>query len=206
MSLLSDLLQNETQGAANSATPAKQPHETEGATASISNCSKISKVANAKNDKADHETEGTYSRLLQLAKAKGYAPALVHQLSEADLADCNTATDETLTSYLHALQTTADRKAGIVPEGYNDVAYCEECGPVWLFTPGAFHGCPWCWNRAHGKPIPRPPVRCIDCRYFNRASHAHLGHCAKGQAEPPAGLWDSDSRTCERFAPDVSED
>jgi hypothetical protein len=46
--------------------------------------------------------------------------------------------------------------SGQVPEHYTEVAHCKGCGPVWLWFAGDVLGCPWCWNRANGHPIPRP--------------------------------------------------
>ena len=55
-------------------------------------------------------------------------------------------------------------------------------------------------------PMPTPKrrasqIRCEACRHFQRLPHhAHLGHCAQGEPEPMAGLWDTDSRYCSPFA------
>ncbi|MFQ5643988.1 MAG: hypothetical protein ACE5FQ_09835 [Thiogranum sp.] len=54
--------------------------------------------------------------------------------------------------------------------------------------------------------VPEPticdrPVRCGDCIHFNRIDHPHLGHCAKGEPEAVAGLWDTDRRYCDCFLP-----
>jgi len=43
------------------------------------------------------------------------------------------------------------------------------------------------------------PVRCGECRHFERTDHPHLGHCAKGEPEAPAGIWDADQRSCNGF-------
>ncbi|MCU7873576.1 MAG: hypothetical protein KZQ91_12615 [Candidatus Thiodiazotropha sp. (ex Lucinoma borealis)] len=44
-------------------------------------------------------------------------------------------------------------------------------------------------------------VTCGDCMHFKRTDHPHLGHCAKGEPEAIAGLWDTDRRYCARFLP-----
>ncbi len=41
---------------------------------------------------------------------------------------------------------------------------------------------------------------CADCLHFNRIDHPHLGHCAAGEPEPIAGLWDADPRYCRSYA------
>jgi len=42
-------------------------------------------------------------------------------------------------------------------------------------------------------------VCCRDCMHFRRTDHPNLGHCAKGQPEASAGLWDSDRRYCGKY-------
>ena len=49
------------------------------------------------------------------------------------------------------------------------------------------------------KPDPWRVTRCGDCGYFKRIDHPHLGHCATGEPEPLAGLWDSDQRYCAQY-------
>ena len=36
-------------------------------------------------------------------------------------------------------------------------------------------------------------------RHFQRIDHPHLGHCAQGEPEAPAGLWDTDRRWCMKY-------
>ena len=91
---------------------------------------------------------------------------------------------------------------GVRPHNYNIVAKCKGCGPVWLWISGNVEGCPWCFNRATDKPIPRPhEIRCGDCLNFKRIPHPHLGHCTKGKPESIAGRWDDDEHMCDRFYP-----
>jgi len=91
---------------------------------------------------------------------------------------------------------------GIVPAHFTEQASCKQCGPVWLPTSQTVLGCPWCFNGAAGRPIPRPyPVRCAECVNFERIAHPHLGHCAKGKPEGITGLWDADKRFCNKYLP-----
>jgi hypothetical protein len=49
------------------------------------------------------------------------------------------------------------RERGEVPPSYTAVTVCAGCGPVPIF-PGVaekVEGCPWCLNRAAGRPVPR---------------------------------------------------
>lgn len=42
-------------------------------------------------------------------------------------------------------------------------------------------------------------ITCGECLHFERIDHPRLGHCAKGEPEAIAGLWDSDRRYCDKF-------
>ena len=48
------------------------------------------------------------------------------------------------------------REKGIVPDHYTAATNCEHCGPVpiWSGCPSEVKGCPWCFNRLKGLPIP----------------------------------------------------
>ena len=49
------------------------------------------------------------------------------------------------------------RERGEVPPTYTAVTVCRHCGPVPIF-PGVaekVEGCPWCMNRAAGRPMPK---------------------------------------------------
>jgi len=48
------------------------------------------------------------------------------------------------------------RERGEIPPDYIHKAICNGCGPVWLFVTGHVQGCPWCFNRKKGLPIPKP--------------------------------------------------
>ena len=48
------------------------------------------------------------------------------------------------------------RHRGIVPDHYTATTTCKHCGPVPIFEgmPDAVNGCPWCFNRLEGLPMP----------------------------------------------------
>lgn len=72
------------------------------------------------------------------------------------------------------------REAGIVPHSYTESTICRHCGPVPIFRgcPSEVLGCPWCFNRAKGLPVPRPP----------RASARGPGQTADGRSIPHSDL------------------
>jgi len=107
---------------------------------------------------------------------------------------------DTLAAFTRSLVQRREMEKGKVPLHYTERATCKQCGPVWLWFSGTVLGCPWCWNRTAGRPIPRPQsVNCGECSHFERTDHPHLGHCAKGEPEAIAGLWDTDRRWCESY-------
>lgn len=125
--------------------------------------------------------------------------ALAHPDERADLE----ATPEAMQAFAFALRLAEIRERGERPKHYTRAAFCEHCGPVWLFLGDATRvlGCPWCENTAKELPIPRPPVRCTDCRHW-RADAINptggLGSCAiEAPASKRAGsLWPRGEITC----------
>jgi len=67
------------------------------------------------------------------------------------------ADPDLLESMAHAVQTRRMRERGEVPRHYTHTTTCAHCGPVPIFpgVPAHVLSCPWCFNRAAGKPVPR---------------------------------------------------
>jgi hypothetical protein len=65
--------------------------------------------------------------------------------------------------------------------------------------------CEYLDNLEHyGREIPEEPfkphtVQCIDCQYFTRIDHPHLGHCGACVPESLAGMWDTGLRGCGKY-------
>lgn len=160
-------------------------------------------------DSASRDSDQESSKLLEvLADAcRGLAikPIEVKEaLSPDDIDDWREGAISTITLVVFArsLMQRREMDQGKPPNHYTAQATCKYCGPIWLWYSGVVVSCPWCWNRAADKPIPRPcTIHCGDCIHFERIDHPHLGHCAKGQPEAIAGLWNTDRRYCERFLP-----
>jgi len=53
------------------------------------------------------------------------------------------------------------RERGIVPDHYTSETDCKHCGPVPIFEgcPPQVEGCPWCFNRLTGLPVPQIKIR-----------------------------------------------
>lgn len=125
------------------------------------------------------------AHLLALAGDEGLPAGLVHRLAEADAATCAGLPDDTLRAYLWALNRNRQMERGLPPVDWQAVAHCEGCGPVHWHRAERLRACPWCFRRRAGKPIPRPLVRCGDCRHFTPDTvnpAAGVGTCAAGNA------------------------
>ena len=81
--------------------------------------------------------------------------ALVPPSDWRDVSHCSI--DE-LKAWAAALAMRAVRYRGKVPRGWNKVANCAHCGPVYSFAAGDCLACPWCELKLAGKwfPVPNP--------------------------------------------------
>ena len=112
------------------------------------------------NDLALSAPKGTLTPEV-LAKLKRRKPDLLRSLKE--LRDRAGADWEEISSDPAQLKTFAElvmvedmRHHGAVPDHYTATTDCEHCGPVPIFegVPDQVKGCPWCFNRVAGLPIP----------------------------------------------------
>lgn len=64
---------------------------------------------------------------------------------------------ESLFAFRQALITRRMIERGEVPEHYTTSTNCRRCGfvPIFEGCPPEVQGCPWCFNRIRGFPIPR---------------------------------------------------
>lgn len=97
-------------------------------------------------------------RLIRIAQAASLPVREVLHLAKGDCHLLAPLPDAACLAYAGALIDTADRRDGYIPQGWTQACICARCGPVWLWpdAPGHVLGCPWCFNRAAGSPIPRP--------------------------------------------------
>jgi hypothetical protein len=100
-------------------------------------------------------------RLIRIVQAAGLPVYDVLRLARG-YSDClANLSDATCLAYACALLATAKRRGGCQPDGWGQASTCARCGAVWLWHGAPTHvlGCPWCFNRAAGRPIPRPRVQ-----------------------------------------------
>lgn len=191
MGALSDLLKQP----ATAATPATP------ATPSFAGVRSVAGVAESQESQGVAPAN-TRAHLLNLAEREGVAPAVVHRLGAEDLVACIGLPDDALRTYLRALDRGAVMDRGIAPERYTQAAHCDGCGPVWLWqgAPARVLACPWCFRRKAGKALPRPKVRCGDCRHYRPDPlnpQAGMGSCALGAAR---AYWPMKRHRCAEHA------
>ena len=63
---------------------------------------------------------------------------------------------EQLAAFKAAAETVEQIQQGIIPDHYTATTECGHCGPVPIFPglPAKVDGCPWCFNRLKGLPMP----------------------------------------------------
>lgn len=98
------------------------------------------------------------SNACQISENGITAQDLLAKLSEEEVADLERSPDPLpfLRAFASACICTELRQRGIAPPRWNQPSHCDGCGPVLLWSPVHVAGCPWCWNRIHHRPIPRP--------------------------------------------------
>ncbi len=97
-----------------------------------------------------------------LAKLKSKKPELLRSLRELQERagpdwDEVSADPAKLKSFAELVMITDMRHRGIVPDHYTATTNCKHCGPVPIFE-GCWpesDGCPWCFNRLQGLPMPK---------------------------------------------------
>ncbi len=96
-----------------------------------------------------------------IAKLKSKKPDLLRSLkelqerAEQDWEDIS-ADSAKLKAFAELVMITDMRQRGIIPGHYTATTNCKRCGPVPIFDDCGpeLDGCPWCFNRISGLPIP----------------------------------------------------
>ncbi|MCH8074152.1 MAG: hypothetical protein IIA09_19640, partial [Proteobacteria bacterium] len=97
-----------------------------------------------------------------VSRLKNEKPALIQSLKElrrkagADWEEIAGHPDR-LKAFTELLMIVKMRENGITPDHYTSETECKQCGPVPIFEgcPSMVAGCPWCFNRHRGLPIPK---------------------------------------------------
>jgi hypothetical protein len=97
---------------------------------------------------------GVFNQGVKLEKME--VAALVPPSDWRDVANC---TPDELKAWGAALAMRAVRYRGKVPAGWDKVAHCQHCGPVYSFHDQHTLSCGWCEMRLAGKWFPQPETQ-----------------------------------------------
>jgi hypothetical protein len=87
--------------------------------------------------------------------------AIRDELDSERIADLQSASTEVRQSWAESIATRLVHARGIVPNGWDKVAHCAHCGPVWAVHNLDTLSCGWCDMRLAGKrfPVPTKPEK-----------------------------------------------
>lgn len=92
-----------------------------------------------------------------VAQCHGIPLTELRELAGPDWSELEADT-ELLECFANMVSVRKMRERGEVPPHYTETTICRHCGPVPIFEGAGptVEGCPWCFNRAAGRPAPRP--------------------------------------------------
>ena len=118
--------------------------------------------------------------------------AILSELDTDGIADLQAASTATRQSWAESIAIRLVQARGIVPKGWDRVAHCQHCGPVWAEHDLPTLSCGWCWMRLAGKRLPQPDFEiCQRCGASMQATHHELCESRDGT---PTGLDDATVR------------
>jgi len=96
-----------------------------------------------------------------VSRIKEEKPALldsldrIRKMAGSDWTDVSNDPEQ-LRAFADLLAIEDMRHRGIAPDHYASTTECKHCGPVpiWEGCPSEVLGCPWCFNRHKGLPVP----------------------------------------------------
>ena len=141
--------------------------------------SKVLKETTAKTDKSQFEVLNNFCRLVQHYGADHGVlleeSVILSELDSEGIADLQAASTTVMQSWAEALAIRLVQVRGIVPKGWDKVAHCQHCGPVWAEHDLPTLSCGWCWMRLAGKRLPQPDIEiCRRCGASIQATHHEL--------------------------------
>ncbi len=121
----------------------------------------VEKIENREDSAATVATSATPVNAGAIAKARGLTLADMRQTAGLDWKEIKDD-QGTLEALARSIQIRRMRERGETPPHYTATTVCDRCGQVPIF-PGAgkrVKGCPWCFNRISGLPVPRATRDC----------------------------------------------
>ena len=81
---------------------------------------------------------------------------ILKELDPEGIEELRSASSAVRQSWAESIATRLVQARGIVPKGWDQVAHCQHCGPVWAEHDLKMLSCNWCWIRLVGKRFPQP--------------------------------------------------
>lgn len=170
--------------------------------------SRISEISRGVSENAKNERLAEFAKLVDcMASHEGVfieATTTLAMLSAVDrqvVRDCITAPTRRRAIASMIVERTMCKR-GLVPTNWTTFAVCQHCGPVWLpdGEPAECTTCPWCDLVEAQERIPRPAVKCGECRHFAPDTinpPGGMGDCAEKTAAAATGLcWPFTTKKC----------
>ncbi len=112
-------------------------------------------VAKLKAHKAELLTALEKPTVERIAQTHGLTLADLQQTAGLDWSEIENDS-ATLKALANSITIRRMRERGEVPAHYTSTAMCAHCGPVPIFASVTerVEGCPWCFNRLAGRPVP----------------------------------------------------
>ena len=87
--------------------------------------------------------------------------AILSELDTDGIADLQEASTAVRQSWAESIAIRLVQVRRIVPKGWDKIAHCAHCGPVWAEHNLKMLSCNWCWMRLAGKRFPQPETEKI---------------------------------------------
>ena len=120
--------------------------------------SKVLQETTDKTAKSQTEVLNNFCRLVQHYGADNglrlEESTILSELDTEGIRDLQEASTEVKQSWAESIGIRLVQVQGIVPKGWDMIAHCQHCGPVWAEHDLNMLSCNWCWMRLAGKWFP----------------------------------------------------
>ena len=126
---------------------------------------KKSKVLQETTDKTAKSQADVLSKFTRLVQHYGAdhgllleESAILSELDSESIEELRTASTAVKQSWAESIAIRLVQVRGIVPKGWDQIAHCQHCGPVWAEHNLKMLSCGWCHMRLAGKWFPQPEL------------------------------------------------
>jgi len=129
----------------------------------------ISETPIPPTDKTDTSCKHVLARFCSLVRHAGISNGkllddveILRELDAEGIRELANASREVRIAWATAVAHRLIRHRGLVPAGWDKIAHCESCGPVYSYYDANCISCPWCELRRAGKWFSRPRVSLVE--------------------------------------------